>query len=179
MEPRTHALKDGREIRIREALPTDAAGLLQHVEFMCAETEFTVWAPGEFDLTEEQEAQLMQRYLDNDSMVFMVAVIDGSIVGCLNFSSGGRKRLRHRGSFGVSVRKHEWGNGIGSILLDTLIEWARYGGLIKKINLQVLTHNERAISLYRRRGFVLEGTITKDLCVDGVYYDSHCMGLEL
>ena len=79
----------------------------------------------------------------------------------------------------MGVRSHAWGQGIGSILVDTLIDWARSGGVIRKINLTVRVDNERGLALYRRRGFVVEGTRVGDVCVDGVDMDLHCMGLQL
>jgi len=179
MGPITHTLRDGRTLLIREAAPSDAAVLLENVEFMCRESDFTTMAPGEFSLTEEEEADLMQKYRAADDRLFLVAMIDGALVGSLNFSAGTRVRLRHRGSFGVGVRRHEWGNGIASRLIDTMIGWARGVPTLKKINLQVRADNERGIQLYYRKGFVLEGTIAKDHYVDGVYHDVHCMGLDL
>jgi RimJ/RimL family protein N-acetyltransferase len=50
---------------------------------------------------------------------------------------------------------------------------------VKKINLRVRTDNERAIVLYERNGFVIEGTIRKEIFLDGEYFDHHWMGLEL
>jgi RimJ/RimL family protein N-acetyltransferase len=79
----------------------------------------------------------------------------------------------------MSVRKQYWGLGIGSLMLDTLIEWARSTQIVKKINLRVRTDNQRAILLYERKGFVMEGTIRKEIFLDGKYFDHHWMGLEL
>jgi len=79
----------------------------------------------------------------------------------------------------MTVRKRYWGLGIGSLLLDALIEWAREGGVIKKINLRVRADNGRAIALYQSKGFVNEGTIRKEIFLNGTYFDNHLMGLEL
>ena len=79
----------------------------------------------------------------------------------------------------MSVRKSYWGLGIGSFMLDVLIEWAKGTEIVKKINLRVRTDNQGSISLYERKGFVIEGTIRKDIFVDGKYFDHHWMGLEL
>ena len=64
-------------------------------------------------------------------------------------------------------------------MLDTLINWARKNEVVKKINLRVRTDNQRAILLYERKGFVIEGTISKEILLDGKYFDQHWMGLEL
>ena len=179
MDPRTIRLRDGRELLIRQANASDAAALLQHVQGMTSESDFTTWMPGEFSLTEEQEAELMEQYRAAETKVFLVAIMDDVIAGTLSFSAGNREKLRHRGQFGVGVRKHAWGNGIGGHLIDTLIAWAQGGGIIKKINLQVREDNDRAIDLYRRKGFVLEGTLSREMAADGEFFAVHCMGLEL
>ncbi len=83
-----------------------------------------------------------------------MGLVDGAIVSTLSFSAGSRPRLRHSGEFGMSVRKAYWGLGTGSLMLDTLLDWARGTGIVTKINLRVRTDNQRAIALYRRKGFV-------------------------
>lgn len=65
--------------------------------------------------------------------------------------------MRHVGGFGISVLRCHWGAGIGTALLDGLIDWARSGGVIGKINLTVRPDNSAARALYRRRGFCPRG----------------------
>jgi RimJ/RimL family protein N-acetyltransferase len=77
------------------------------------------------------------------------------------------------------VKKKYWGFGIGSLLLDTLLEWAKSNQFIKKINLRVRTDNQRAIKLYEKRGFVKEGTLRKEIFLNDKYYDLLWMGREL
>ncbi len=79
----------------------------------------------------------------------------------------------------MSVRKDFWGLGIGGLMLDVLIDWAKQGQTIKKINLRVRTDNQRAISLYEKNGFVREGTISREILLNSQYFDHHWMGLEL
>ena len=179
MQPRTHHLKDGLVLKIREATPEDADALLEYVEGISGESDFVSFGPGEFELTEAEEAEFLRLYRDADNQLYLVGLIDDEIVSALTFSGGRRPRLRHSGEFGMSVRKQVWGLGIGSLMLDTLIAWAGETQIVKKINLRVRTDNRRAISLYRRKGFEIEGTIRKEMFLDGQYFDHHWMGLEL
>ncbi len=87
--------------------------------------------------------------------------------------------MAHCGGIGMSVRQDHWREGVGSALIDELVRRCYLGRIVKKINLRVRTDNERAIHLYRKKGFKVEGTITMDTCVDGCYYDHHLMGLQL
>ncbi|MGO1368213.1 MAG: GNAT family N-acetyltransferase [Senegalia sp. (in: firmicutes)] len=109
----------------------------------------------------------------------IIALIDNKIVGNLTFRGGHRPRIRHTGEFGVSVLKKHWGLGIGKELVKYLINWAEDGDIVKKINLRVREDNENAIDLYKKLGFKKEGIIARDLYLNGKYYRSIQMGLEL
>jgi RimJ/RimL family protein N-acetyltransferase len=172
-------LKDGRQLLIREATADDAGPILDYVEDISAESDFLSFGPGEFDLTVPEEEDFLRMCRDLDNQLFIVGLIDDTVVSTLNFSAGHRPRVRHSGEFGMSVRKPYWGLGIGSLMLDALIDWARATQVVKKINLRVRTDNQRAIALYRRKEFVIEGTIRREIFLDGEYFDHHWMGLEL
>lgn len=97
----------------------------------------------------------------------------------LNFSSGSRPRIVHTGEFGVSVLKEYWGNGIGTELISYLINWSKKSGLIRKINLIVRDDNFSAIHVYKKLGFNEEGVITRNLQINGRFYDALFMGYSI
>ncbi|CAN5753841.1 hypothetical protein BH24DEI2_BH24DEI2_04530 [soil metagenome] len=130
-------------------------------------------------MTEAEEADFLERRRAADNQISILALVEGEIIGALNFSGGRRLRVRHSGEFGMSVSKVYWGQGVGSLLLDTLLSWARQTGIVKKINLRVRTDNHRAVALYERKGFVEEGMLTKGMFVGGRYYDLLAMGRKL
>jgi RimJ/RimL family protein N-acetyltransferase len=71
------------------------------------------------------------------------------------------------------------GRGIGTALLDAGIEWARAAGA-HKVALEVWPHNEPALRLYRRTGFVEEGRKRRHYRrADGELWDAILMGLVL
>ncbi len=179
MDTIQHPLPGGKVLELRQAQPQDAAAVLDFVHAVCAETDFLTFGPGEFEMTVEQEAQFLSACLEQEGSIYVLASIDGQIVGTMNFAAGRRPRTRHCGSFGISVLRKAWGQGVGTRLLEVLLDWARAGGVITKINLSVRTDNTRAIKLYERKGFVLEGTTSREMCIDGQYFDTHWMGLEI
>jgi RimJ/RimL family protein N-acetyltransferase len=79
----------------------------------------------------------------------------------------------------MSVLQSYWGLGVASALIDALLEWAGATRIVTKLNLRVRTDNQRAIALYERKGFRIEGTLTKDVFVDGSYYDNLLMGRDI
>lgn len=179
MEAQTHKIKDGKVLSIRDAQVEDAPSILSTVQTISGESDYLTFGPGEFDHSLSQEESHLARFLSTDNLLFILGTIDENIVALLNFSAGQRPRVRHRGEVSMSVSKAYWGLGIGSLMLGTLIEWARASQIVKKIDLQVRTDNQRAISLYEGKSFVYEGTMHKELFLDGRYYDLHWMGLEL
>jgi len=179
MQSSTQPLKNGQTLIIRKAEARDAASVLDHIHAISGETDFLSFGPGEFDIPLERERDILQGYHEADNQLYLLGLLDGQIVSTLSFTGGHRPRLRHAGEFGVSVRKAYWGIGIGSLMLDALLDWARGTQIITKVNLLVRTDNVRAIALYLRKGFELEGTIRQAIRIDGTTYDHHWMGLEL
>ena len=175
----THTLKNGQTLLIREATALDAPAVLDHVHAIAGESDYLSFGPGEFDLPVEQERLILQRYHEAHNQLYLLGLLGGQIVSTLSFAGGHRPRIAHTGELGLSVRAAQWGLGIGGLMLDALLDWARDAQVVAKINLRVRTDNQRAIALYLRKGFALEGTIRKAIRIDGTDYDHHWMGLEL
>ena len=53
---------------------------------------------------------------------------------------------------------------------------AEGGGVVRKLNLRVRADNARAIALYERLGFAVEGRATRDVLIDGEFHDCLVMG---
>jgi RimJ/RimL family protein N-acetyltransferase len=172
-------LKSGEILLIREATGDDASDLLSYVEAISGESDNLTFGPGEFDITLEQEAQFLAGLQKQDNSIYLVALLDGTIVGSISFMGGRRARTAHTGEFGVSVLKAHWGKGIGTALMEALLKWCRGTGTIRKVNLRVRPDNTGAIQIYRKLGFKEEGRITRDLYINGVFIDSTIMGYEI
>jgi ribosomal protein S18 acetylase RimI-like enzyme len=66
--------------------------------------------------------------------------------------------------------------GIGQALLETLLSWAQARGGIEKVCLSVHADNQRAISLYKKLGFEVEGIRKRETCFGpGQYADAVLM----
>lgn len=179
MYQQTHELKSGEILHVKEAVSADAARVITHVESTCGESDYLSFGPGEFGVSEEEELKVLQDYLESEGKVYLIGLIGEEIVASLSFAAGKRKRLQHYGEFGMCVRKKYWGLGIGSILVDELLEWAETRKTIQKVNLSVRTDNLRAINLYLKKGFEIEGKILGMLRIGEVSYDIYCMGRRL
>jgi len=130
---------------------------MAHLKSVLIERQFTITEPGEFDLTEDQEREWIKKHLDSPTSVVLVAEVEGRIVGLLDCECGHRRRLAHRAKLGLTVKKEHRGRGVGSALMQALVDWAEGHATITKLGLAVLATNTAAIGLYRKYGFVEEG----------------------
>lgn len=143
---------------IRSVQLSDAAELLAYIQDLAAEPDIDILLePGEIDLTLEQEEEFLNNYLSADNSCFLVAEWDGRLVGSLSLDGGRFRALRHVVTLGISVRQDYRNRRVGRALLGAAIAWCRESGIIRRIELQVMVGNERAIRLYRQFGFQEEG----------------------
>ncbi|SCG82761.1 acetyltransferase, GNAT family [Proteiniborus sp. DW1] len=164
---------------IRKAKISDAKAILEYINTISKESDFLTFGEGEFNKTIEEEELFIDSISKKNNALFIVAEIEGKIVGTLNFSGGARPRVMHTGEFGVSVLKEYWGQGIGTELIKYLIEWCKNSNVIRKINLRVRSDNYSAIHIYKKLGFIEEGVISRDFQVNNIFYDSIIMGLYI
>lgn len=174
---KTIKLPSGESVIIREAVKEDAEEMINFVEQVAAESDFLTFGPNEFAITLEQEERILDSLNKSNNQIMIIALIGTEIVGNLSFAGGPRPRVKHVGELGVSVCKKYWNNGIGTALVEELINWAQESKIIRKINLRVRPDNLSAIRIYQKLGFVKEGLITRDFCLDNQFYDSVQMGL--
>lgn len=84
-------------------------------------------------------------------------------------------RRAHAAEFWIAVHEDYAGNGIGSRLLAAVIDTADNWINILRIEMTVFTDNARAIALYEKFGFVIEGTHRAATFRNGRFDDVHCM----
>ena len=104
--------------------------------------------------------------------------IVGTLAGAVVAFAGlypSRGRQSHVGSMSLCVHEAFQGRRIGTLLLKLVLSFAdRLAGL-RRLQLHVLTDNDRAISLYRTFGFQIEGRHEGVVCRDGLYVDAFTM----
>jgi len=146
----------------------DYRGLLDFMKKVKGETNFLLGYPDEMKLSYEDEKEHIKKVKSSETSNHFVAIKGDKIIGCTSFNGNIARKMKHYGTIGISVLKEYWGRGIATALLEKLISWSKEKG-IKKINLDVFENNERAIKLYEKFGFKLEGCI-EDGIFDGEKY---------
>lgn len=161
---------------IRYAIEKDAQNLSEVRVQIDGETENMDREKGEAYIDEAGFKAIIQDDTEKMNHLFLVAEVNDRIVGFSRCEGNNLKRTSHKVEFGVCVLKEFWGHGIGQNLLKESIHWADTNG-IKKITLNVLETNDKAIKLYQKYGFEVEGILKKDkILSDGNYYNTILMG---
>lgn len=122
---------------------------------------------------EETTIQFVQNLGENDYVV--VAESDSSILGMAGLHVGTGKK-RHKGMVGICIHKDYHNQGIGRLLLEYLLDLADNWLMLKRVELEVLEGNNRAIHLYESLGFVYEGTKKYATIQNGRYASEIIMG---
>jgi RimJ/RimL family protein N-acetyltransferase len=163
-------------VKIRRASIADAEALVTLRRALFAETTFMLWEPAEFVNTAAEESLFIQRLTERSNCLLLLAIADAQAVGFLAAIGGERNRLRHSALLALGVCRAFWSQGVASGMLREAISWAPTAG-VKRLELTVHTVNERAVELYQRLGFAIEGTRRSSLRVDGTYVDEYSMSL--
>lgn len=164
-------------IFFRDATPADALSMIDYLNEVAAETVNLSFGPGEFRKTIEEEEAIIRDHLDSDNQFFLIAEDQGRIIGHITISANQKTKMRHIGDVGISIRKDYWRQGIGEALMQQAIDWAKGSISIRKLNLNVLVTNKGAVALYEKVGFEIEGTLRRDMYLNGSFTDAYQMGM--
>ena len=106
----------------------------------------------------------------------LVACADDRVVGHAGLHRAGKSpRRAHAMMLGMAIESAWQGKGVGSALLGALVDLADNWLHVTRIELTVFTGNRRAIALYRKFGFEVEGTHKAYGLLYGRYADVYAM----
>lgn len=171
-------LRDGSVLQIFRPRGENAAEILEYLKTIGGETHFLLMDENGLGISEEREAKILEAAYVEPRGGMHFGKINREIACMFSLSCHPRRRLAHTGEIALSVRKKYWHIGVGSAIMEALIELAKEASL-KNVELGVYADNERAIALYRRFGFEEIGRHRGRMCVDGEYYDEILMDLHL
>ena len=142
-------------MNVRPADPRDAASLVALAASVGSEPEGWLISDSRWRSVADERRYLRAVRKHPDAAVF-VAESERGIVGRLSVARDPHPASRHVADLGLMVAANARRQGVGWALLEQAVEWARAGG-VTKLELHVFPHNEPAIRLYEKFGFVKEG----------------------
>ena len=142
-------------IAIRRANPHDAHALVDMAESVGREDGRWILGTGPWRAPADERRYLRTIERNRDAAVF-VAEDGNTIVGRLSLSRDPHPASRHVADLGLMVAASHRRQGVGTLLLEQAVVWARESG-VRKLELHVFPWNEPALGLYESFGFEREG----------------------
>jgi RimJ/RimL family protein N-acetyltransferase len=155
-------------MHIRPVKRTDTNMLFSFFEQLDSETSFLLFEPGERNPSLERQEKRLEQILASEQERMWVVTDEQQIVGYLGLRRGNANRTRHAAVIALGLLQTYCGQGWGTRLLQQAEAWAREHR-IRRLGLTVMVHNERALRLYLKQGFAIEGLQKDSLLVDGNY----------
>jgi len=115
--------------------------------------------------------------IEKKQLIAVVAEVDGKVIANSEVEKRG-SFMSHLGYLGIAIRKGYRGIGIGTKLIQTLINESKKMGL-EILVLDVFDVNQPAKALYKKMGFKEVGRIPNGIHKNGRYMDLVRMTREL
>lgn len=168
------------EFTIREAIPSDAAEVLAALKQAGSETPYLVMDSKGMEMTPDEMSENLANLYESPNNVLMVALADGKVIGTASVKASSKSRMEHIGELGISILKDYWGFGLGSLMMEELIEWSKESGVIRRLELTVQHRNQRAVHVYEKMGFKTEVIMARGAKTDdGEFLDVHLMSMMI
>ena len=160
-------------ITVRKATPDDAPS---YARIMGEPDVYSNLLQVPFTDADTWRARLTDSCAPGKQDLGIVAELDGEVVGTAGLHPvGAALRRRHVMTLGIAVARAAQGRGVGSALMQALVDYADNWAGVLRIELTVYPDNARAIRLYEKFGFVLEGRHAAYALRNGEFVDTLTM----
>ncbi|HFE9685554.1 TPA: N-acetyltransferase family protein [Clostridium perfringens] len=124
----------------------------------------------------DEEEELIKEKIINrgKNQYWYVVEEDGKVIGLGILMNHGNLRKKHVGVITLMVNSNYQNKGVGSLLMDKLINLSESLNIIR-LELCVFRDNYKAINLYKKFGFKEEGIKVKSALKNGEYIDEVMM----
>lgn len=166
-----------KDVYFSEAEPADAVAFIDFMNQVARESDYLVMDESGFRFSSEEMERIFEAGIENPGELCLLAKVGSEVIGAISVKSSKQFRISHIGNIFIAIKKDYWGHGLGTILLDEVIEWAQEMDLLKRLELTVQVRNQAAVHLYQKMGFVIEGTQVRGARTDeGEWLDLYYMG---
>lgn len=172
-------MKNNQQVSIREATKEDAKAIIDFYNIVGAETTYLSFGEGEYKVNLEHQENMIESTNSSNNNFMILATINEEIIGIGTISSNQKKKGKHVGILGIVISDKYCNLGLGKIMMDSLIDWCKNNGITTKISLTVREDNPRAIALYKKCGFEVEGILKNETYIDGEFFNIVSMGMVL
>jgi len=174
-------LKNGEKVLIRQLSADDAPAMHDFAGALFSSSDAVITTPEEFQKRTVEDSK-KRMATNGDAFWFGLGAFASSdpskIIGNIDMTTSARKKLKHVGQIGMGLLSPYRGIGLGTALFQYLLKNVDRFPQIERIELEVLASNHAGLALYKKMGFVIEGTRRKAFKqLDGRMEDSIVMSL--
>lgn len=164
--------KKNTDIQIRYPQLSDAEKMCEYINILSKEETFISFQGKEISLAEEKKyVEDLVKKIEENSAVTLLAFSNTQLIGVSDLHMK-EDANAHEGVFGISITKDFRGEGIGTLLMELVLDEAvRTIERLKIITLGVFANNPLAIKMYEKFGFVETGRIPEGIFHRGQYVD--------
>lgn len=156
----------------------DARAVINLLLDIDGESDFMLFGKDERKMTVQSIRKKIGEWKKSENSGMFVGILNGEFAGFIALTSGPSPRTTHRAALVMGVRQAYHGKNVGSSLMRKAETFAKEVG-ITRLELTVVEHNERALRLYKKMGFTLEGTRHHSLLINDTYVNELYMGKQL
>lgn len=167
----TFTLKDGRRVVLRSVEPEDAPAFIDFQRTIAEETTHTMQEAGR-EIDVERVAEAWRKQKEEPRNLYLNAWDGARLIGQIFLTTNAHPWTLHIGYFAMMIAKSHWGGGLGSHMLELLDRFARAHG-ITRIEAKVRTENPRAVELYLRHRYKIEGERVNAALIDGRFQNEY------
>lgn len=157
------------DVVIREAVPDDAEVLIDFLKRTSSQTDFLTQGEEGIGVTVEEEHHHLASIYESENNSVILALADDRMIGIATVSASNKPKVKHIGEVGIVIDKDFWGMGLGTLMVDELIDWSKTSAVINRLELRVHEKNARAVALYKKMGFQEEAVIDRGLNINDEY----------
>lgn len=148
--------KSGKKAVIRPMEQADTEQLCSYINELSKEDTYILYSGEEINMEEEKDyVNTAIKNVQNGDSMHIVCEIEGKIVSSSSVERKKeyKKRTRHVVVLGISVAKEWRSEGVGSMIMQVLIDQAKTMKDIMILELHVFSNNQVAMNLYKKFGF--------------------------
>lgn len=158
--------KNGETIILRPVDENDAQDIIMHVEMIVKAGRYL---QKEEPRTLEEEIKFILETRLKGNM-YTAVERKGKVVGIARVLKGELEMKKHTGIFRTWIHPDSQGLGIGKQVMNYTLRWGLTNHL-HKLWLTVFSGNEKAVLVYEKSGFIIEGRQKNQVVIDGNFED--------
>lgn len=141
------------EISLAVAEPADAAKVLSLLRLLQVESKMFSVTKGFEQLTVAEEQHNLAQINNTTDNLILLAWDQDEPIGIATVARTSSEQ--RTGEVGIAIQKNYWHQGLGTAMMDEIVNWGQNFSSLDKLTLTVVDNNINAIKLYQKVGFTI------------------------